>query len=100
MKHINMDIDKEFIHEKTKPVTPNECTINTHFINGIADISLGRCRECSCVAFKEFYFATEKWSGWCKRFRRRVCNDDVCLPTPPQESPIHGKSMPVQLTLF
>ncbi len=95
-----MNIYKDKFQKKTKPVTPNECTLNTQNNNGNAAISLGRCRECSCVDFKEVYFATEKWSGWCKRFRRRVCNDDVCLPTPPQESPIHGKSMPVQLTLF
>ncbi len=100
MKHINMDIDKEFIHEKKKPVTNNECTLNTHFTNGIAVNPLGRCRECSQVIFKEVYFATEKWSGYCKRFRRRVCNEDVCLPTCVEGKPTHGKSKPIQLTLF
>jgi hypothetical protein len=100
MKRINMNLDKDKIHKKTNPVTNNECTINTHYINGNADISLGRCRECSQVIFKEVYFATDKWSGYCKRFRRRVCNEDVCLPAPPIEKPTQGKSKPIQLSLF
>ncbi len=95
-----MNIDKGKIQEKTNPVTPNECTLNTLYVNGNADISLGRCRECPQVDFKELYFANEKWVGWCKRFRRRVSGNDVCLPTPLQDKPTQGKSKPIQLSLF
>lgn len=89
------------IKEKTKLVTETDSCINNYFCNSNAGKSQGsQCRYCSRVDFREVYFSSARWSGYCSRFRRRVSGEDVCLSTSSVESPAEGKCANIQLSLF
>lgn len=92
---------KDMNAKKTDLSIKNKCCQNTLIDNSNAGKSQGsQCRYCSRVDFREVYFSSARWSGYCSRFRRRVSGEDVCLSTSPVESPAEGKCANIQLSLF
>lgn len=83
-----------FKNEKLSFDTPDYLATNNEVKNNIESKYL--CRGCGHVVFREIYQNSDRWSGHCPLYNRKVSGDEVCHPSQ-EKAPQKGN---IQLSLF